>query len=116
VRAAGAAAAAATGSPTSRARTRWAGWSPRARGSRRRRPGALRSFELDPVTGIPGRERRLLADAQAERRDALLKTLQSGALELAELRRQTLAWRDVLTRALEEARAESDRLRAVVPA
>ncbi len=63
---------------------------------------ATRAFRFDPVTGIPGRERKALADRQARRRAELVKTLQSGALELAELRRQTLAWRDVLCKALRE--------------
>lgn len=63
---------------------------------------ATRGFRFDSVTGIPGRERKALADKQARRRAELVKRLQSGALELSELRRQTLAWRDVLGRAIRE--------------
>lgn len=63
---------------------------------------ATRAFRFDPVTGIPGRERKALADLQARRRAELVKTLQSGALELSELRRQALAWRDVLGKAIRE--------------
>jgi DNA-binding helix-hairpin-helix protein with protein kinase domain len=65
---------------------------------------ATRSLRFDPVTGIPGKDRKALADRQARRREELSKALQAGPLELAELRRQTLAWRDVLGRALEENR------------
>jgi DNA-binding helix-hairpin-helix protein with protein kinase domain len=67
---------------------------------------ATRAFRFDPVIGIPGRERKALADQQTRRRAELVKTLQSGALELAEVRRQTLAWRDVLGRALVEQRQQ----------
>ena len=63
---------------------------------------ATRAFRFDPVTGIPGRERKALADKQARRRAELVKTLQSGALELAEVRRQVLAWRDVIGKAYRE--------------
>jgi DNA-binding helix-hairpin-helix protein with protein kinase domain len=73
---------------------------------------AVRALDFDPVTGIPGRERKALDEAQARRRDPLLLTLQRGPLELAELRRQTLAWRDVLGRALDEARRKLAQLRA----
>lgn len=65
---------------------------------------ATRAFRFDSVIGIPGRERKALADRQARRRAELVKTLQHGALELAEVRRQALAWRDVLGRALAEQR------------
>jgi hypothetical protein len=64
---------------------------------------ATRAFTFDPVTGIPGKDRRALEESQGRRRAALLATLQSGPLFLAELRRQTLAWRDVLGRGLAEA-------------
>jgi DNA-binding helix-hairpin-helix protein with protein kinase domain len=73
---------------------------------------ATRAFRFDPVIGIPGRERKALADRQARRRAELVKALQSGALELAEIRRQTLAWRDVLSRALDEQRRRLGDLRA----
>ena len=73
---------------------------------------ATRAFRFDPVIGIPGRERKALADRQARRRAELVKTLQSGALELAEVRRQTLAWRDVLGRALVEQGQRLAELRA----
>jgi DNA-binding helix-hairpin-helix protein with protein kinase domain len=55
---------------------------------------ATRSFTFDPATGIPGRDQRLLAESQAERRDELRKTLQSGAIDLSELRRQILTARE----------------------
>lgn len=73
---------------------------------------ATRAFRFDPVLGIPGRERKALADRQARRRAELVKTLQSGALELAERRREALAWRDVLARALAEQRGQLAELRA----
>ena len=63
---------------------------------------ATRSFRFDPVTLIPGKDRKALADGQAKRRDGLSKALQAGPLELAELRRETLASREVLGRALED--------------
>lgn len=66
------------------------------------RSAAARAFPFDPVAGIPGRERRALAERQAQRRGELLKKLQSGALELAEIRRQTLAWREVVGRGIRE--------------
>jgi DNA-binding helix-hairpin-helix protein with protein kinase domain len=59
---------------------------------------ATRAFSFDPVAGIPGKDRKALEGSQHRRRVELLKTLQAGPLELAELRRQTLAWRDVLGR------------------
>jgi hypothetical protein len=65
---------------------------------------ATRAFRFDPVIGIPGRERKALADRQARRRAELVKSLQSGALELAEVRRETLAWREVIGRGLDEQR------------
>ncbi len=64
---------------------------------------ASRAFKFDPLTGIPGKDRRALEDRQARRREELVKRLQAGPQELAELRRQTLAWRDVLGRGLVEA-------------
>ena len=73
---------------------------------------ATRAFRFDPVIGTPGRERRALADRQTRRRAELVKTLQSGALELAEVRRQTLTWRDVLGRALREQGQHLAELRA----
>jgi DNA-binding helix-hairpin-helix protein with protein kinase domain len=67
---------------------------------------ATRAFRFDPVIGVPGRESKALEDAQALRRANLVKQLQQGALELAEVRRQTLAWRDVLGRGLADKRTE----------
>jgi DNA-binding helix-hairpin-helix protein with protein kinase domain len=72
---------------------------------------ATRSFRFDPVTGIPGMERKALGESQSRRRQKLVKALQAGALELAEVRRQTLVWRDVLGRAIREAQRELDDLR-----
>jgi DNA-binding helix-hairpin-helix protein with protein kinase domain len=63
---------------------------------------ATRAFKFDPLTGIPGRERRVLEESQSRRREALVKRLQAGPHDLAEARRQTLAWRDVLGRGLAE--------------
>ncbi|HVQ31536.1 MAG TPA: hypothetical protein VMV21_18205, partial [Vicinamibacteria bacterium] len=60
---------------------------------------AARSFVVDPVALMPEREQNDLAERQLKRHDELAKTLQAGALELAELRRQILTWRDVLGRA-----------------
>jgi DNA-binding helix-hairpin-helix protein with protein kinase domain len=73
---------------------------------------ATRAFRFDPVTGIPGRERKALADQQARRRAEIVKTLQSGALDLAEVRRQTLAWRDVIGKAFREQHGKLAELRA----
>jgi len=73
---------------------------------------AVRAFEFDPVTGVPGRDRKALDDRQRKRREALLRELQRGALELAERRRQALLWRDVLSRALDEAHRRLGQLRA----
>ncbi len=73
---------------------------------------ATRAFHFDPVTAIPGRDRKALEESQARRRKALLATLQSGPLFLAEARRQALAWRDALGRGLAEAHAKLARLRA----
>ena len=64
---------------------------------------AARSLAFDPVTGIPGKDRKALEESQARRRAALLATLQSGPLFLAEQRRLALAWRDTLGRALADA-------------
>ena len=76
---------------------------------------ATRAFHFDPVTGIPGKDRKALEESQARRRKALLATLQSGPLFLAEARRQALAWRDALGRGLAEAHAKLARLRAEEP-
>jgi DNA-binding helix-hairpin-helix protein with protein kinase domain len=73
---------------------------------------ATRAFTFDPVTGIPGKDRKSLEESQARRRTALVKTLQAGPLELAELRRQALAWRDVLGRAIEDSHRRLARVRA----
>ena len=73
---------------------------------------ATRAFQFDPVTAIPGKDRKALEESQARRRKALLATLQSGPLFLAAARRQALAWRDALGRGLAEAHAKRARLRA----
>jgi DNA-binding helix-hairpin-helix protein with protein kinase domain len=73
---------------------------------------ATRTFTFEPVTGIPGKDRRALEDSQRKRRETLLKTLGAGPLELARLRRETLAWRDVLGRALDETHRRLAQLRA----
>ena len=64
---------------------------------------ATRAFAFDAATGIPGKDRKALEGWQARRRAALLAKLQSGPLFLAELRRQTLVWRDVVGHGLAEA-------------
>ncbi len=73
---------------------------------------ATRAFRFDPVIGVPGRESKALEDAQALRRAKLVKQLQQGALELAEVRRQTLAWREVLGRGLQAKRIELKELQS----
>ena len=73
---------------------------------------ASRSFHFDPATGIPGRDQQHLAESQNRRREDLLRTLQSGSIELAEARRQILATRDVLQRAYEELQRRLAQLRA----
>jgi DNA-binding helix-hairpin-helix protein with protein kinase domain len=73
---------------------------------------AGRAFVLDPVTGIPGKDRKALEDTQARRRTALLAALQSGPLFLAEARRQALVWRDALRPELADAYRELARLQA----
>ena len=73
---------------------------------------ATRAFRFDPVIGVPGRESKALEDAQAQRRAKLVKQLQQGALELAEVRRQTLAWREVLGRGLQAKRIELKELQS----
>lgn len=67
---------------------------------------ATRSFQFDPVTGIPGRDRKALADRQEQRRSALVATLREGPVELAEVRRQTLTSRETLARAILDAHAQ----------
>jgi DNA-binding helix-hairpin-helix protein with protein kinase domain len=76
---------------------------------------ATRDYKLDPVTGIPGKDRRALEEMQARRRAALLAGLQSGPLFLAEARRQALVWRDQLAPQLREAHRELTRLQAETP-
>lgn len=73
---------------------------------------ATRDYTLDPVTGIPGKDRKALEEMQARRRAALLAGLQSGPLFLAEARRQALVWRDALRPGLEEAHRQLARLLA----
>lgn len=72
---------------------------------------ATRSFAPEPDAGIPGREQKALDDRQSRRREALLRTLQTGALQLAERRRQALVWRDELGHALADARRRLAELR-----
>jgi len=76
------------------------------------RRGVARAYAFDPVTGIPGKDRKALEAWQGRRRAALLETLQSGPLFLAEVRRQTLAWRDLLGRALADTHHKLALLRA----
>ena len=45
---------------------------------------ATRAFTFDPVTGIPGRDRKALEESQRRRTEALLRVLQAGPLELAD--------------------------------
>jgi hypothetical protein len=73
---------------------------------------AARSFSFDPLTGIPGRDRKALEERQRQRKETLVNALREGSLELVEIRRQTLAWRDVLGRAIEDAHRKLARLRA----
>ena len=73
---------------------------------------AARSFAFDPATGIPDRDQKVLAESQTRRREELVKKLQSGSIELAELRRQILATREVLGRAHEEQQRRLAQLRA----
>ena len=54
---------------------------------------ATRAFAFDPVTGIPGKDRKALEETQGRRRGALVDALRSGPLFLAEARRQALVWR-----------------------
>jgi DNA-binding helix-hairpin-helix protein with protein kinase domain len=77
---------------------------------------AARAFTFDPVTMIPGKDRKALDDTQARRRSALLAALQSGPLFLAEARRQALVWRDALRPELEDAYRELARLEAELAA
>jgi DNA-binding helix-hairpin-helix protein with protein kinase domain len=67
---------------------------------------ATRAFRFDPVMGVPGRDSKALEERQARRRAELVRKLQQGAIELAEVRRQTIAWRDVLGRGLQDKRRE----------
>ena len=76
---------------------------------------ATRSFAFDPATGIPGKDRGELSDRQARRREMLEKTIQTGAGELAELRRRTLARREELADKLEGTHRRLAQLRAGAP-
>ncbi len=67
---------------------------------------ATRAFAFDPVTGIPGKDRRALEDRQAGRRGALVDKLRTGPLFLAEARRQALVWRIGLRPLIEDAQRE----------
>jgi len=73
------------------------------------------AFAFDPVTGIPGKDRKALEEAQARRRRALLAALQSGPLFLAEARRQALVWRANLKPELDDAHLHLARLLAGPP-
>jgi DNA-binding helix-hairpin-helix protein with protein kinase domain len=73
---------------------------------------ASRAYVFDPVTGIPGKDRKALEDWQRRRRASLLAKLQSGPLFLAESRRQALVWRDVLGGGLADAHRKLAQLRA----
>jgi DNA-binding helix-hairpin-helix protein with protein kinase domain len=76
---------------------------------------AARDYAFDPVTAIPGKDRKALGETQARRRAALLAALQSGPLVLAEARRQALVWRDEVGREIEDAHRQLARLRAESP-
>jgi DNA-binding helix-hairpin-helix protein with protein kinase domain len=76
------------------------------------RIAASRTYVFDPVTGIPGKDRKALEDRQARRKAALLATLQSGPLFLAEARRQAIVWREVLGSGLADANLKLAQLRA----
>jgi DNA-binding helix-hairpin-helix protein with protein kinase domain len=73
---------------------------------------AARAFAFDPVTGIPGKDRKALEETQGRRRAALLAALQSGPLFLAEARRQALVWRVTLKPELDDAHRQLARLPA----
>jgi DNA-binding helix-hairpin-helix protein with protein kinase domain len=73
---------------------------------------AARSFAFDPATGIPGKDRKALEDSQFTRREELTKTVQTGAVELADMRRRTLARREALARELDHLHRRLDQLRA----
>jgi DNA-binding helix-hairpin-helix protein with protein kinase domain len=76
---------------------------------------ATRAFAFDPVTGIPGKDRKALEEAQRRRRGALLAALQSGPLFLSEARRQALVWRAYLKPDLDGAHRDLARLLAGPP-
>jgi len=76
---------------------------------------AARSFNFDPVTAIPVDEQKTLAARQATRRETLSATVQGGAVELIELRRETVARREELTRAADEIHKQLAELRASEP-
>jgi DNA-binding helix-hairpin-helix protein with protein kinase domain len=76
---------------------------------------ATRAFAFDPVTGIPGKDRKALEEAQERRRGALLTAVRSGPLFLAEARRQALVWRNYLRPELDDAQRYLARLLAGPP-
>ncbi len=76
---------------------------------------ATRAFALDPVTGIPGKDRKALEETQGRRRGALVDALRSGPLFLAEARRQALVWRACLKPDLDDAHLHLARLVAGPP-
>ena len=67
---------------------------------------AARALAFDPVTDIPGRERRALEDRQAARREALVRRLRAGPMELADVRRQVLERRVAVGQRLAAAYAQ----------
>jgi len=68
---------------------------------------AARALSFDPVAEIPGRERRALEERQTARREALVRRLRTGALDLAETRRQILESRVSIGQRLAEAYARA---------
>jgi hypothetical protein len=68
---------------------------------------AARALSFDPVTEIPGRERRALEERQTARREALVRRLRTGPLDLAETRRQILESRVSIGQRLAEAYARA---------
>jgi DNA-binding helix-hairpin-helix protein with protein kinase domain len=67
------------------------------------------------LEGLEATESRGLEPRQATRRASLLATLRSGPLFLAEIRRQTLVWRQTLGPALDDAHRELARLETAAP-
>jgi DNA-binding helix-hairpin-helix protein with protein kinase domain len=76
---------------------------------------ATRAFPFDPVTGIPGKDRKALEETQSRRKCALVAALRSGPLFLAEARRQAFVWRATLKPELDDAHRQLARLLAGPP-